>query len=172
MLYVLDDANSNKDFCASALILTSSHIPLLISVAEFDTFTVSNMQKSMSNTLCFKAQAQIAALPNGWCHKWLINTLSCASLRVDFCADTALFFAHVRLLHGHKLSLFYAIYAISAGRRDNSSVPLECWQTSPPASLLLVIKTNCFISLPEQSLPDLIVLWNNSNIPLNFNLQL
>lgn len=83
LIYVLVDAKLNEDFCAGALILTFSHICLLISVAEFDAFTVSNMHESMSNTLCFKAQAQIAALSNGCCHKWLINTLSCASLRVD-----------------------------------------------------------------------------------------
>lgn len=127
----------------------------LFSVAAFDGFTVSNMHESMSNALCFEAQAQIAALSNGWCHKWLVNTLSCVSLRVD----TDLFFALVRLLHGHKLSLLYATGAMSAGCRNDSSVPPECWQMSPPAFLPLAIKTSCFVSHPERSLPDLIVLF-------------
>lgn len=69
LIYVLDDAKSKEDFCSGALILTFSHVSLLPYVAEFDSFKVSNMHKSMSNTLCFKAQAQNAALSNGWCHK-------------------------------------------------------------------------------------------------------
>lgn len=113
------------------------------------------MHESMSNTLCFDAQAQIAALSNGWCHKWLVNTLSCASLRVD----TDLFFALVHLLYKHKLSLLYATGAMSAGRRNDSSVPPECWQMSPPAFLPSAIKTSCFVSHPEWSLPDLIALF-------------
>lgn len=105
LIYVLDNVKSNENFCAGALILTFSHVSLLISVAEFETFTVSNMHESMSNTLRHRSQA----LSNGWCHKELINTLSCASLRVDtdrvFCRH-CLLFALVRLLHGHKLSLY------------------------------------------------------------------
>lgn len=162
LIYVLVDAKLNEDFCAGALILTFSHICLLISVAELDAFTVSNMHESMSNTLCFKAQAQIAALSNGCCHKWLINTFSCASLRVYWqsSAETLPFplllcayFTDTNCL------FFYATGAISAGRRDDSSVPPECWQMSPPAFLPLAIKTSCFVSHPEQSLLDLIVLF-------------
>lgn len=69
LMYVLDDAKSNENFCAGALLFTFSHVSLPISVATFDGFTLSNMHESMSNTLCFEAQAQIAALSNGWCHK-------------------------------------------------------------------------------------------------------
>lgn len=56
LIYVLDNVKSKENFWAGALILTFSHVSLLISVAEFETFTVSNMHESMSNTLRHRSQ--------------------------------------------------------------------------------------------------------------------